>query len=144
MSDNDKEKDNVVQLFPNKTPDTVPTLLGELINKAFDDMSDAQKQELSTYMSDKLELRFSLSDDMDRFNLQPVHTETISINDIDVDAEKIADAMFKSEDMKAKNFQYIKAIEWAMFEAYQGFDLETLTNIHEDLQKIFLKLDKKG
>lgn len=143
MSDKDG-KDNVVELFPNKTPDKVPALLGELINNAFDSMTEEQKQELGTYMSDKLELRFSLNDDMNMFNLQPVHTETININDLDIDAERIADAMFKSEDLKAKNFQYIKAIEWAMFEAFHGFDLETLAEIHEDLQKIFLKVGKKG
>ena len=143
MSDKDS-KDNVVELFPNKTPDKVPALLGELINNAFDSMSEEQKQELGTYMSDKLELRFSLNDDMNMFDLQPVRTETININDLDIDAERIADAMFKSEDLKAKNFQYMKAIEWAMFEAFHGFDLETLAEIHEDLQKIFLKVGKKG
>jgi len=110
MSDKDS-KDNVVELFPNKTPDKVPALLGELINNAFDSMSEEQKQELGTYMSDKLELRFSLNDDMNMFDLQPVRTETININDLDIDAERIADAMFKSEDLKAKNFQYMKAIE---------------------------------
>lgn len=143
MSDKDS-KDNVVELFPNKKPDKVSALLGELINNAFDSMSAEQKQELGTYMSDKLELRFSLNDDLNIFDLQPVHSETININDLDIDAERIADAMFKSEDMKAKNFQYIKAIEWAMFEAFHGFDMETLAEIHEDLQKIFLKIGKKG
>jgi len=143
MSDKDS-KDNVVELFPNKTPDKVSALLGELINNAFDSMSAEQKQELGTYMSDKLELRFSLNDDLNTFDLQPVYSETININDLDIDAERIADAMFKSEDMKAKNFQYIKAIEWAMFEAFHGFDMETLAEIHEDLQKIFLKIGKKG
>ena len=143
MSDKDS-KDNVVELFPNKTPNKVSALLGELINNAFDSMSAEQKQELGTYMSDKLELRFSLNDDLNIFDLQPIHSETININDLDIDAERIADAMFKSEDMKAKNFQYIKAIEWAMFEAFHGFDMETLAEIHEDLQKIFLKIGKKG
>jgi len=31
-----------------------------------------------------------------------------------------------------------------MFEAFHSFDLETLAEIHEDLQKIFLKVGKKG
>ncbi len=144
MSEDDK-KDNIVQLFPKKeSPETVPTILGELINEAFDNMDDRQKQELSEFMSDKLELRFTLSDDMNMFNLQPVHTETININDMDIDAEEIAKTMIKVEDMKAKSFEYIKAIEWSMFEAYQTFDAEELSKITKDLQKIFLKIGKKG
>ena len=145
MSDDDK-KDNVVPLFgqKEKSPDTVPTLLGELINDAFDNMSKEQQQELSKYMSDKLELRFSLGEDHDMFHLQPVKTETINIGDIDIDAEEVAQNMIKVETLKAKCFEYIKAIELAMFDAYMGFDRIELEKLHKDLQKIFVKIGKKG
>tara|TARA_B100000927_G_C16426484_1_gene453688 strand:+ start:168 stop:605 length:438 start_codon:yes stop_codon:yes gene_type:complete len=145
MSDDDK-KDNVVPLFgqKEKSPDTVPTLLGELINDAFDNMSKEQQQELSKYMSDKLELRFSLGEDHDMFHLQPVKTETINIGDIDIDAEEVAQNMIKVETLKAKCFEYIKAIELAMFDAYMGFDRIELEKMHYDLQKIFTKIGKKG
>ena len=45
MSKDDK-KDNVVQLFgrKEKSPDTVPAILGELINDAFDNMSPNKKK----------------------------------------------------------------------------------------------------
>ena len=67
----DDKKDNVVQLFGRneKSPDTVPTILGELINDAFDNMK--QKEELSKYMSDKLELRFRWEKTQDMFIYSP-------------------------------------------------------------------------
>lgn len=145
MSDDDKT-DNVVPLFgqKEKSPDKVPTILGELINNAFDNMSKEEQEELSKYMSDKLELRFSLGEDQDMFHLQPIHTETINIGDMDIDAEEIAQNMIKVETLKAKCFEYIKAIELAMFDAYMGFDRIELEKMHYDLQKIFTKLGKKG
>ena len=145
MSEDDK-KDNVVQLFGRneKSPDTVPAILGELINNAFDNMSPQQKEELSKYMSDKLELRFRWEKTQDMFHLQSVHTETINIGDMDIDPEEIAQNMIKIETMKAKCFEYIKAIELAMFDAYMGFDRIELEKLHKDLQKIFVKIGKKG
>ena len=145
MSD-DNKKDNVIRLFgkKEKSPDKVPTILGELINDAFDNMSKEEQEELSKYMSDKLELRFSLGEDQDMFHLQPIHTETINIGDMDIDAEEIAQNMIKVETLKAKCFEYIKAIELAMLDAYMGFDRIELEKMHYDLQKIFTKLGKKG
>jgi hypothetical protein len=52
--------------------------------------------------------------------------------------------MIKIETMKAKCFEYIKAIELAMFDAYMGFDRIELEKLHKDLQKIFVKIGKKG
>jgi len=48
------------------------------------------------------------------------------------------------EDCKAKAYQYTKSIEWEIFELAQSLDHELLTEITDDLQKIFLKLGKKG
>ena len=84
-----------------------------------------------------------MGEDPRHVHLQPVHTETINIGDMDIDPEEIAQNMIKIETHESPSVLNTSINELAMFDAYMGFDRIELEKLHKDLQKIFVKIGKK-
>lgn len=151
MSDTEDTKGKVLH-FPTKTikkESPLPALLGTVLNEAFDNMTPELRTEFSNYLNGDLELRFKLSDDQDSFVVQPVDHITWSQEDTEkfmekIDFEEMDKMMNQCEDFRARSFEYIKAIEWEMFDAFNAMDHAVLLEITKDLQEIFKKIGKKG
>jgi hypothetical protein len=108
----------------------------------FDTFTPDQKEEFQRYMTTNLELRFRLTDDEDSFELQEI--PLLDELELDVDLEDMTKMMHEVEDKKNLAFEYIKAIELAMFDAHFSYDMKALTNMTKKLQDIFKDLPQKG
>ena len=151
MTDKEDTSGKVVP-FPTKNlkkESPLPVLLSTVLNEAFDNMTPDLKTEFSNYLNGDLELRFKLSDDQDSFVVQPVDCFTWSKDDTEkfiekIDFEEMDKMMTQCEDFRSRSFEYIKAIEWEVFDAFNVMDHAVLLEITQDLQKIFKKIGKKG
>lgn len=130
--------------FPGKKkePEKVPSMVSTMINDMFDSFTPEQKSEFQGYMTNNLELRFSLTDDKESFRLEEI--PVIDDPKFDVDLEDMAKMMSDVETKKELAFEYIKQIELAMFDAHFAYDLRTLTEITNKLRIICTKLPEKG
>lgn len=151
MTDKEDTGGKVVP-FPTKNlkkESPLPGLLSTVLNEAFDNMTPELKTDFSNYLNGDLELRFKLSDDQDSFVVQPVDSILWSKEDTEkfmekIDFEEMDRMMNQCEDFRARSFEYIKAIEWEVFESFNTMDHAVLLEITKDLQKIFKKIEKKG
>ena len=110
----------------------------------FDNLSDEQKIEFNSQMDNGAELTIKQSDENFNFNMKSVKVEDMSEIVDQINFDELNKMMDSVDDLKGRAFQYIKYLEWELFELAHALKHDELKEITEDLQKIFLKLNKKG
>lgn len=146
MSDDTKNKNKggKVVPFPIKKPEHISKIIEGVMKDIFDNLSDEQKIEFNSQMDNGAELSIKQSDENFNFNMKTVKLEDMSEIVDEINFDELNKMMDSVDDLKGRAFQYIKYLEWELFELAHALKHDELKEITEDLQKIFLKLNKKG
>ena len=144
MSNDNKDKGGKVLPFPLKKPEHISKIVEGIMSDIINNLPPADKEAFVNQMDNGAEITIKQSDKDFLYNMNTVNVEDMSELIEKIDIDDLNRMMDSVDDLKGRAFNYTKQIEWQIFELAHSLDHTVLKEITEDLQKIFLKLGKKG
>jgi hypothetical protein len=144
VSNDDKDKGGKVLPFPLKKPEHISKIVEGIMSDIINNLPPADKEAFINQMDNGAEITIKQSDQDFRYNMNTVNVEDMSELIEKFDIDDLNRMMDSVDDLKGRAFNYTKQIEWQIFELAHSLDHTVLKEITEDLQKLFLKLGKKG
>ena len=146
MSDDNQNnsKGGKVLPFPLKKPEHISKIVEGVMSDIIESLSEEDKKTFINQMDNGAEINIKQSDDNFLYHMKTINVEEMSELVEKIDFDDLNRMMDSVDDCKSRAYQYTKSIEWEIFELAQSLDHQLLTEITDDLQKIFLKLGKKG
>lgn len=131
-------KDNVIPFPTKSTPEQDPRMIGLIVREVLDDLvgqlSPEQRKEFESFLYDeKPDLAHKL------FSSEDGEFEFVG----EFSVEELDDHITKCEQYLDLSFEYIKNIERMMFRLNQEMRVEEMSELRDNLQKLWLDLQKK-